>query len=71
MSSTRVGDRLTFARIPCTFAQRRSYDQVKVAVQHSYPVALIVALGGLGAAMVGARLLEKKPASERPGEDAR
>jgi ABC-type Fe3+ transport system permease subunit len=47
---------------PKTFAQRRSYDQVKVAVQHSFPTAFVVALGGLALTMFGARLI--RPAEE-------
>ncbi|HEX6883119.1 MAG TPA: hypothetical protein VF530_07035 [Planctomycetota bacterium] len=42
---------------PKTFAQRRSYDQVKVEVHRTYPLALIAALAGLGLAMAGARVL--------------
>lgn len=41
---------------PKAFAQRRSYDQVKVEVQRSFPLALLVGLAGLGLAMAGARL---------------
>lgn len=41
---------------PKTFAQRRSYDQVKVAVHRVFPPAFVVALGGLGLAIYGARL---------------
>lgn len=41
---------------PKTFAQRRSYDQVKVDVQRSFPIAVVGGLFGLGLAMLGARL---------------
>jgi hypothetical protein len=42
---------------PKSFAERRSYDQVKVAVQQSFPIAFVVGLGGLGLAMLGKRLI--------------
>ena len=45
---------------PKSFAQRRSYDQVKVEVQRVFPVALLVGLGGLGLAMAGARLARRE-----------
>jgi len=45
---------------PKSFAQRRSYDQVKVEVQKSYPWALLVSLGGLGLAMWGAHLARRE-----------
>lgn len=55
---------------PKSFAERRSYDQVKVAVHRSYPIALIAALGGLALALVGARCLEASAsAADRPGEE--
>jgi len=41
---------------PKTFAERRSYDQVKVDVQRSFPIALCGGLFGLGLALLGARL---------------
>ncbi len=41
---------------PRTFAERRSYDQVKVALQGSFPRGLAVALGGLALALAGGRL---------------
>lgn len=44
---------------PKSFAQRRSYDQVKVDVQRSFPFAFLVGLGGLGLAMTGARLARR------------
>jgi hypothetical protein len=49
---------------PRSFAQRRSYDQVKVEVQRTFPLALLVALGGLGVTMIGKRLAwpEERPA---------
>jgi len=44
---------------PRTFATRRSYDQVKVDVQRTFPLAFVVGVGGLGLAMLGARLARK------------
>ena len=41
---------------PKTFAQRRSYNQVKEAVHSSYPKAFLAALSGLGLSMLGSRL---------------
>lgn len=41
---------------PKTFAERRSYDQVKVAVHESFLGGLARAMVGLGLVMVGARL---------------
>jgi hypothetical protein len=53
---------------PKSFAERRSYDQVKVAVHASYPLALLAGLGGLALAMTGARLLHAEdPGSLGPG----
>ena len=43
-------------RGPTTFAQRRSYDQVKSAVHQSFPIGAAVALAGLGLAWAGSRL---------------
>lgn len=48
---------------PKAFAARRSYDQVKVEVQRSFPLALLFGVGGLGLAMVGARLARREAAS--------
>ena len=45
---------------PKAFAQRRGYDQVKVDVQRSFPIALLVGLGGLGLTMAGARLARRQ-----------
>jgi hypothetical protein len=42
---------------PKSFAEQRSYNQVKVAVQGSFPIAFVVGLGGLGLAMFGKRLI--------------
>lgn len=44
---------------PKTFAQRRGYDQVKADVHRSFPLALVVGLGGLGLSMAGARLARR------------
>lgn len=44
---------------PKAFAQRRGYDQVKADVQRSFPIALLVGVGGLGLAMAGARLARR------------
>ena len=41
---------------PKTFAARRSYDQVKVALHESMPLGFAVGLGGLGLALLGGRL---------------
>lgn len=49
---------------PKSFAQRRSYDQVKVEVHRTYPLALLAALAGLGLAMAGARVLGASAARE-------
>ena len=54
---------------PKSFAERRSYDQVKVAVHGSFPLAFLFGLGGLGLTVLGARYLEaSRTATERPGE---
>lgn len=45
---------------PKSFAQRRSYDQVKAGVQRSFPIALLAGLGGLGLTMAGARLSKRE-----------
>ena len=47
---------------PKSFAQRRGYDQVKVDVQRSFPLAFVVGLGGLGLSMAGARLARREGA---------
>jgi ABC-type Fe3+ transport system permease subunit len=44
---------------PKAFAQRRGYDQVKVDVQRSFPLALLAALGGMALAIAGARLARR------------
>lgn len=41
---------------PKTFAERRTYDQVKRSVHATYPVAFLVALAGLSVSIAGARL---------------
>lgn len=52
---------------PRAFAERRSYDQVKVAVHQSYPLAFVAALGGLALAWAGTRMIGASagPAAER------
>jgi ABC-type Fe3+ transport system permease subunit len=45
---------------PKSFAQRRSYDQVKVDVQRSFPLGLLAGLGGLALTMAGARLARRE-----------
>jgi len=49
---------------PKTFAQRRSYDQVKVEVHRTFPYALLAGLAGLGVTIAGARLA-RDPAEPR------
>ena len=44
---------------PKTFAQRRSYNQVKESVHQSFPVAFVVGLVGLGTCVAGSRLLKR------------
>ena len=44
---------------PKTFAQRRSYNQVKEAVHESFPLGMSVALLGLGAVVLGKRMYDK------------
>ena len=41
---------------PKTFAARRSYDQVKVALHECMPLGFAIGLGGLGLALLGGRL---------------
>jgi hypothetical protein len=43
-------------RGPTTFAERRSYDQVKEALHDVYPIGFVIGLAGLGLALVGGRL---------------
>lgn len=44
---------------PHTFAERRSYDQVKVEVHRVFPLAFLVGLGGLALALYGGRVLRE------------
>ena len=44
---------------PRTFAERRSYNQTKVAIHEVFPQAMAIALAGLGLAWTGTRLIEK------------
>lgn len=44
---------------PRTFAERRSYNQTKVAIHGVFPQAMAIALGGLGIAYVGSRLMSQ------------
>ena len=48
---------------PKTFAERRSYDQVKEAVHRVFPIAFAVGLGGLGIALLGSRVLRRARSS--------
>lgn len=48
---------------PKAFAERRSYDQVKVEVHRSFPLAFAVGVAGLGLAMLGARLARREETS--------
>ena len=41
---------------PKTFAERRSYDQVKEVMHQVYPVGFAIGLAGLGLALWGGRL---------------
>jgi len=45
---------------PKTFAQRRSYNQVKESVHGSFPLAFVVGVAGLGLSLAGARLARTK-----------
>ena len=49
---------------PKTFAERRSYDQVKEAVHRVFPLAFLVGLGGLGIALLGQRVLSRARSSD-------
>ena len=44
---------------PKTFAERRSYNQVKQAVHGAFPLSLTVALGGLGLCILGSRWMQR------------
>jgi len=44
---------------PKTFAERRSYNQVKEAVHEAFPLGLACGLAGLGLALLGSRLLRQ------------
>lgn len=48
---------------PKSFAERRSYDQVKESVHRTFPLAFAVGLAGLGLTMAGARLRRGGPAA--------
>jgi hypothetical protein len=57
---------------PKSFAERRSYDQVKVAVHGSFPLAFLVGLAGLGLTLLGARFIEaSRRDRELPVEEPR
>lgn len=45
---------------PKTFAQRRSYDQVKASIHETFPIGFPIGLAGLGLAMLGARLARRE-----------
>jgi hypothetical protein len=44
---------------PKRFEDRRSYDQVKVAVHSSFPLGFSVAMGGLALAIAGNHLIQR------------
>ena len=48
---------------PTKFEERRSYNQTKEAV-HSSPLGFVIALAGLGVAIVGGRLRRREDADE-------
>ena len=50
---------------PKTFAERRSYDQVKESVQRTFPIAFLIGLVGLGLAILGNRVC--KTGGQDPG----
>lgn len=56
---------------PHTFAQRRSYDQVKVEVHRTFPLGLVCGLAGLALCMAGARLARPDPANAGTSAGAR
>ncbi|HED65699.1 MAG TPA: hypothetical protein ENJ09_09115 [Planctomycetes bacterium] len=41
---------------PKTFAERRSYNQVKESIHETFPLAFCIGLGGLGVTILGSRL---------------
>lgn len=47
---------------PKAFAQRRSYDQVKVEIHRSFPLGFLAGLAGLALTMAGARLARREEA---------
>ena len=51
---------------PKSFATRRSYDQVKVDVQRSFPYGFLAGIVGLGITMWGARLAKRDDAPAGP-----
>ena len=44
---------------PKTFAQRRSYNQVKESMHQTFPLAFVVGVGGLGLMMLGTRMARR------------
>lgn len=44
---------------PKTFAERRSYDQVKASIHETFPIGFPIGLAGLGLTMLGARLARR------------
>lgn len=46
---------------PKSFAERRSYDQVKVEIHRVFPLAMLAGLAGLGLAIAGSRLAQREP----------
>ena len=50
LTSSAIGGRVG------SFAERRTYNQVKTAAQHAWPSAMLIALSGLGLMIAGSRL---------------
>ena len=50
------------------FENRRSYDQVKVAVHRSFPTGFATGIAGLALAMLGARLRSRSEGDANRGE---
>jgi hypothetical protein len=50
LTSSAIGGRVG------SFADRRTYNQVKTAAQHAWPASMLIALSGLGLMIAGSRL---------------